>query len=148
MAAMETFKNLLGGFAGAIALNILHETYRRLDHDAPRIDLIGEEALSKSLLYVGVDPPKGNARYTATLAGDLISNSLYFSMIGVGNQKFTILRGIAYGFSAGVGALKLPNSLGLKDAPVTKTDKTKILTVGWYILGGIVAALAINKLKK
>lgn len=145
---MEAIKNLVAGFAGALALNVLHETYRRFDHDAPRADLVGEEALSKSLKYVGVQPPKGDNLYMATLAGDLISNTLYYSLIGSGSKKNVMIRGGAYGLAAGLGAVMAPKPMGLKDAPVTKTDKTKALTVAWYLTGGLVTALVLRKWKK
>ncbi len=53
-------KNLLGGFAGALALNLLHETFKQLDAKAPRIDLVGEEALSNTIKSLGKQPPAGN----------------------------------------------------------------------------------------
>jgi hypothetical protein len=33
-------KNLIGGLAGALALNLLHETYKQFDSKAPRVDLV------------------------------------------------------------------------------------------------------------
>jgi hypothetical protein len=44
---MRLINSLIGGFAGAIALNILHETVKRYYDKAPRVDLVGEEALEK-----------------------------------------------------------------------------------------------------
>ena len=49
---MSQFKNLLAGLTGAIALNILHETVRKTSANAPRIDLLGEEALQKTLNHL------------------------------------------------------------------------------------------------
>ena len=143
---MKLITNIIGGLAGAIALNILHETVKRLDHDAPRIDLVGEEALSKSLESVKIEPPSGNSLFTATLAGDLISNALYYSLIGTGKNHL-LLKGIGYGFTAGIGALKLTEPLGLSDAPITKTKKTEVMTVAWYVFGGLVTALTIKALR-
>ena len=145
---MKTIRNIAGGLAGAIALNILHETVKRLDHDAPRIDLVGEEALSESIEHLGGNAPTGDALYAATLAGDLISNAMYFSMIGAGKKKYLFLRGAGYGLAAGIGALTLTKPLGLNDAPITKTNKTKVLTVAWYLFGGLVTALTIKALQK
>ena len=140
--------NLIGGLAGALALNILHETYKRLDSDAPQVDLIGEEAVTKIVESTGNDAPEGEILFGVTLVSDIISNALYYSLIGVGKKKNILLRGAGYGLVAGAGTLTLTEPMGLDDAPVTKTTKTKILTLAWYVAGGLVAALVIKKLKK
>jgi hypothetical protein len=144
---MKLTQSIIGGIAGSIALNLLHETVKRFDHEAPRVDLVGEEGLNKVLTKTGVQPLQGNALYAATLAGDVLSNSLYYSMIGIGKKKHLLTRGIVYGLAAGVGALTLTKPMGLSDAPVTRADKTKVMTVGYYLLGGIVAALTIKAMR-
>jgi len=138
-------KNIAGGLAGAIVLNIVHEAAKRLTHKAPRVDLIGEEALTKSLNSVGIAAPTGTALFSSTLAADIASNTMYYSMIGKGNAKNLMLRGAAYGLAAGFGAIGLTQSLGLSDAPVTKTNETKVMTVAWYLLGGLAAAFVTMK---
>jgi hypothetical protein len=144
---MKIIKSLAGGLAGAVALNILHETFKRFDHEAPRVDLVGEEAITKGMEAVNLKPLTGNALYVATLAGDLISNALYYSLIGAGKKKYLVVRGLTYGAAAGIGALTLTRPMGLSDAPVTCTDKTKILTVAWYTIGGLVAGAVIKRLR-
>lgn len=144
---MKIIKNIIGGLAGAIALNILHETVKRFEHDAPRVDLVGEEALNKGLEAVGSEPLEGYSLYAVTLAGDLLSNAFYYSLIGAGKRKYLILRGLGYGIAAGVGALKLTKPMGLNDAPVTRTEKTQVLTVAYYTLGGLVTALTTKALR-
>lgn len=145
---MKFMKNLIGGFAGAAALNILHESIRRVDHFAPRVDLVGAETLTKLAKAAGEEPLTGNARYAATLAGDLLSNALYYALIGAGSKKYLILRGITYGAAAGIGALTLTKPLGLRDAPVNRTKRTQGMTVAYYLLGGLVAALTIKTIRK
>jgi hypothetical protein len=145
---MKEIKNFAGGLAGAVALNVLHESVKRIYSDAPRIDLVGEEALSKSMEGLGAEPPKGDALFTATLAGDLISNTVYYSAIGIGKKKDIFWRGAGFGLAAGIGALVLTKPIGLDDAPITKTNTTKALTVVWYLIGGLVTALTIKSLQK
>jgi hypothetical protein len=145
---MNLIKNIIGGLAGAVTLNTLHQTVKQLDHDAPRVDLVGEEALTKGMEAMNLTPPTGNTLFTATLIGDIISNGLYYSTIGLGKKKYLLLRGAAVGLAAGIGALTLTEPMGLSDAPVTRTEKTKVLTVGYYLLGGIVTALTIKALRK
>ena len=133
---MKLTQSIIGGIAGSVALNLLHETVKRFDHEAPRVDLVGEEGLNKVLAKTGAQPLSGDTLYAATLAGDVLSNSLYYSMIGIGKKKHLLTRGIVFGLAAGVGALTLTKLMGLSDAPVTRTEKTKVMTVGYYLLGG------------
>ena len=82
------------------------------------------------------------------MAGDLVSNSLYYSMADSGDRKKTLIRGGLLGLGAGLGAVVLPRTLGLNEDATTRTLKTKVLTVTWYVLGGLVAAAAINLMDK
>jgi hypothetical protein len=144
---MKWLQNLLGGLAGAIALNILHESGKRLIPNAPRIDLVGEEALSKTMAWMGHVPPTGHKLFMATLGADVSSNALYYSMIGQGKDKHLLLRGAALGLAAGVGALKLTEPAGLDDTPITRTTTSQVLTVSLYLTGGLVAAIVIKALR-
>ena len=140
--------SIIGGIAGAAALNILHQTVKQFDHEAPRVDLIGEEALSKGLTQIGLTTPERDALFTATLAADLISNAAYYSLIGLAKKKNLLLTGAGAGLAAGIGALTLTKPMGLSDAPVTRTEKTKLLTVAWYTFGGLVAGAVALSLRK
>ena len=144
---MSKLHNLLAGLGGAIALNILHETLKKKDNSMPRVDLLGEEALQKSLKYFGTSINDEATLYKATLAGDVISNALYYSVIGAGSNKHIWTRAITYGLSAGVGALTLAEPLGLNPEPVTKTPKTKVLTVAYYVAGAIVTGCILKAIK-
>ncbi|MCE7064549.1 hypothetical protein [Dyadobacter sp. CY326] len=140
-------KNIIGGVAGAVILNLVHETAKRLSNKAPRVDLVGEEALSKTASAIGITPPTGQKLYLSTLAADLSSNAAYYAMIGKGDRDTILLRGAGYGLMAGLGAVGLSKPLGLNDQPVTKTSETKLMTIAWYLIGGIATALVIKNLK-
>jgi len=145
---MSKVKNLIAGAAGAIALNVLHETLKKESNDVPRVDLLGEDAVQKVLKYFGSSVPDKASLYKTTLAGDLISNTLYYSLIGAGNQKYLWPKAVFLGLTAGIGAVKLPEPMGLDPEPVTKSDQVKVLTVGYYIFGAIVTGLVLNLLNK
>ena len=70
------FKNLIGGLAGAIALNLVHQLAKKMDPDAPEVDKIGEEALSKMITAVGYTPPVGRGLFQATLASDFAAKAI------------------------------------------------------------------------
>lgn len=145
---MKTLNNTIGGFAGAAALNIVHQTVKHFLNSAPRVDLVGEQALNKGLKLAGAKPLKGDALFATTLAADVVSNAAYYSLIGIGGRRNLITKGAAFGLAAGIGALALTRQLGLNDAPITKNAETKLLTVGYYLVGGLVAALTIKALSK
>ena len=137
---MSTVKNLLAGLGGAIALNVLHESLKKLNSDTPRIDILGEEALQKGIEYVGGKHIPKVDLYAPTLGADLLSNALYYSMIGAGNSKHIWPKAIALGLAAGSGAIALPEPMGLNPEPVDKNMKMRAMTVGYYLFGALVTA--------
>lgn len=128
-----------GGIAVALALTLLHETVRRINTDAPRMDLLGTQAVAKSLETVDTPVPDKDKLFKITMAGDVISNSLYYSIAGIGGENGAILRGTLLGLAAGVGAVYLPKPLGLNPAPASRDLQTKFMTVALYLAGGLVA---------
>jgi len=144
---MSNIKNMIAGLAGAIALNVLHETLKEKSN-TPRVDLLGEEALQKGLSKVGAKIDNEQDLYKATLTGDIISNTLYYSLIGAGDVKYIWPKAIFLGLTAGIGAVKLPEPMGLDSEPVAKNDQVKVMTVGYYIFGAVVTALVLKVLKK
>jgi hypothetical protein len=132
---------LTAGWIGAATTNVLHETLRRTASDAPRVDLLGMQALAKMLHGKG---PKGDALYVATLAGDLVANSLYFSALGVAPRTHVVRYGLFAGLLAGLGAVALPAPLGLDTKTTSRTTMTKLLTIALYTAGGLAAATALR----
>lgn len=145
---MSKIRNLLAGLAGATALNVLHESLKKKSPDMPRVDLLGEDALQKTLNYFGGSIDSKENLYKATLAGDVVGNTLYYSLIGTGNQKFLWPKAIFMGLSAGIGAITLPEPLGLDPEPVAKNNQVKVLTVAYYLLGAVVTGLVLNAMRK
>jgi hypothetical protein len=141
-------KSTIGGLAGACTLTLLNESVKKLDKDAPRMDLLGMNAVARLMKGNNILTQTAGKLFPVALAGDLVSNSLYYSMADSGNRKSTLIRGALLGVAAGLGAVGLPKTLGLNEEATTRTMKTKILTVTWYVIGGLVAAAAINLLEK
>lgn len=138
----------LGGLAGATALTILHETLKKQDSKAPRMDLLGMMALSKIIRGVGKNPPPEKKLYLYTLIGDLVSNALYYSLAGMGKRKSLLERGAALGIAAGLGALFLPKPLHLNEEYSNRTTRTQLMTVGYYLVGSLVASALMKRLRK
>jgi hypothetical protein len=139
------------GLAGAATLNAIHETVRRIrPDDAPRMDTYGRRSIARGLEKVGVTPPSKDALQGLALAGDLVANSLYYALIGVGSPepRTALLRGAALGAAAGIGAVVLPPVMGLGSAPSRRTPQTKAMTIAWYLAGGLAAAGVWSVLQK
>lgn len=149
LSKMKIGTALAGGLAGALTLNLIHEAYRQIDKDAPKIHLIGEEALVKMLKAVDLPVPSSKKeRYQLTLAGDIVSNALYFSLIGFGRNKHLLRRGLILSLAAGIGAVFTPQKIGLNNAPSDRTTETKLLTLLWYTFGGLATVGVLRVLKK
>ena len=139
---------ILGGLAGAAALTVLHEAIKKVDPKAPRMDLLGMMALSKIIRGIGKNPPSDDKLYVYTLAGDLLSNAFYYSLAGIGKEKSLLQKGAALGAAAGLGALLLPKPLHLNEAYSNRTPRTQAMTVAYYLIGSLVAAALIKRLRK
>lgn len=141
---MKVLNALLGGLAGACAVTVLHQVIKKNDSEAPRMDLLGMESLTKLLDKAGIEAPEGKKLYYMTMGGDIISNSIYYSIAGIGDSK-TILKGAASGLAAGLGAVFLPKPMGLNEQHSNHTRETQILAVLYYLTGGLVSS-AVMKL--
>ncbi len=131
---------LESGLAGASVLTLIHETLRRINPNAPRMDLLGMNALAKGLRSLNENVPNKSKLFLLTMAGDIIGNSLYYSLTGLGAKKNIWLKGSLLGLGAGLGAVLLPKPLGLIVAPSNRTTQTKLMTIALYTVGGIVTA--------
>ena len=143
---MKTLRTLLSGLIGACTLTLIHETVRRFHPDAPRADVLGMDALAKAMRGMGKTPPSEERLHQLALAGDIVSNSLYYSGVGSGTNSGVWLRGAGLGFFAGLGAVGLPGLLGLDASASNRTAATKIMTIAWYTAGGLAAAAAARLL--
>jgi hypothetical protein len=112
------------------------------------MDVLGMRAIAKSLRKVDVAPPEGEQLHTLALVGDVVSNTLYYSLVGLSKPENALVPGTLLGLAAGVGAVLLPEPLGLGSAPSSRTTETKVMTVAWYTAGGIAAALAYRALSE
>jgi hypothetical protein len=143
---MQTLEALGSGLAGAVALTAIHESARRTLSDAPRMDILGERAIARSLQMVEREPPAEGSLHTAALVGDVVANSLYYSLVAVGDPRTALLRGAVLGLVAGIGGVYLPGPLGLGRGPSARTPATKAMTIAWYLAGGLAAGSVFQML--
>lgn len=136
----KALQALGSGVAGAVALTLIHQTAKRVTDKAPRADVLGMRAIARTLRKANTEPPPDDRLFWWSLAGDLVSNSLYYSLASAGAANKAWLRGGLLGLGAGVGAVALPGPLGLGTRPTNRTRATQVMTVAWYLAGGLAAA--------
>jgi hypothetical protein len=141
-------KSLFSSLLGAAAVTVLNEGVRRITANAPRLEELGMEAAEKTLNAVGAKTPSRKGLYWGTMAADLISNALYYSIISL-SGKSKVKRwslGTGLGLAAGLGAILLPEPLELDSATTGRTTETKVLTIGWYLGGALLATAIVSML--
>lgn len=137
---MKFISSIAGGFAGACVVTLLNQVIKKYDKGAPRIDLLGQEVAAEAHHALDSNLPSQQTLYKQALAGDLLSNTIYFSIAGA-NDKHPEVQGGMQGVLAGLSAVYAPGLSNALNAKHTgETDKKKILTTAYYFIGGIVAA--------
>jgi len=143
---MKILPALGSGLAGAVALTLLHDATRRVMPSAPRLDVLGMRAIANTLRVIGQPVPHPTRLHREALVGDLVANTLYYSLVGVGNDTHVWHRATLLGLAAGLGAVVLPGPLGLGRRPSARTIATRFMTVGGYLAGGLIAAAVATSL--
>lgn len=137
---MKVSAAVAGGLAGTVTVASIHEALRRLTPDAPRMDILDMELIRKGLKSINKKVPGDDELQRWAVGGELLCDTAYYSLAGIGSKKSAWLRGALLGLAAGVTAVVLPKPLGLSEELSNKTLGTKLMTIGLYLMGGIVAA--------
>ena len=80
------------------------------------------------------------------MAGDIALNTLYYSLVSLSDEEKTFQNGALLGLAAGIGTVVLPKHLGLGAEPSARTKQTELMTVAWYLAGGLAAAATFQAL--
>jgi hypothetical protein len=145
---MNATTAIAGGLAGAASITLLHESLKRIVPEAPRMDRLGMQAISKGLKKAGKKVPDSDTLFTAAMIGDLLSNAIYYSTAAIGKEENVWKRSAALGLAAGLGAVLLPKPLGLNEKHSNRTIATQLMTVGLYVTGAVVTTAVMQLLKK
>jgi len=137
---MSLLKSLASGLIGSATLTVVHQGAKRFIPNAPHVDAIGRRAVARGIRALGGTPPRGRRLHDTALAGDLLVNALYYGLMDAGHPRHRIARGAALGLVGGLGAVFLPQRLGLGHQPHERWPRTPLMTVAWYTLGGVAAA--------
>jgi hypothetical protein len=140
-------ESFAAGMVGAVALTSVHQLARRMTEAAPRMDVLGERAIGRAAAATCGTVPSRSTLHRWALAGDLLANSAYYSLVTCGRDAHVWTRAVGLGLAAGVGALVLPARIGLGDPPNSDQLANKVMTIAWYLLGGLAAAAAGQRIK-
>ena len=135
---METGKALVAGTAGSLAFITIHEALRKVDRKAPRMDILGQRALVKFTRGTGTRPPQAEWLYYSWLCAEIMSNALYFSLVGL-SRKNPVTAGAGLGLGLAAGVLTLAGPLGVGKPLVEVRTGTALRTLAIYAAGGLVA---------
>jgi hypothetical protein len=130
------------GLTGAISVAVLNQIAKRYLPGAPRLDILGSQLATAGFKKAGIKPPQGLPVKLLALIGSLVSNSIFYGLVGLGKPNTAWLRGGLLGLAMGIGAVTLPGTVGMKNDATAGTQAAKIGTVSWYVLGGLLAAIA------
>jgi hypothetical protein len=137
---MKVAATLAGGLAGTLTVASIHEGLRRVTPDAPRMDILDVELIRKGFTSMNKEVPEEGKLQRWAVGGELLCDTAYYGLVGMGSKKHVWFRGAALGLIAGVTAVILPKPLGLPEEPSNKTLGTRLMTIGLYLMGGLVAA--------
>lgn len=145
---MRVLAAIVAGLAGSSALTLVHEVARRWLPHAPRADILGVRALEKGIFAAGEQPPTGAELQRLALGADIVVNAGYYALVAAAGRRAAWAAGLGLGLLGGIGAITLPGPLGLGTEPTERTTATKAMTVAWYTIGGVVAALIYRLLTR
>jgi hypothetical protein len=141
-------KRLASGAVGAGVLTLIHQTAQRIRSDAPRMDVVGMEVLGKSLVMAGASVPDARRLFNLTLAGDLVSNAVFYAAVPADTARATFRRATLLGLSAGIGALALPRYIVGNDPPHSQHPANNVMTMAWYLAGALASAAAFEMIRR
>ncbi len=144
----KLLRAVVSGFAGACMMTLAHQTARKLTPNAPRLDVLGMRAIVRALRGLDQTPPQGKDLYNLAFVADLASNTALFTLVGVGDADNALAKGALLGAGVGLATATLPPALGLGHQPGEAAPKTQILTVAWYLLGGLTAGVVYHTLNR
>jgi hypothetical protein len=146
MSGSSVMRALAAGFAGACAITILHEILKRTAAHPPRLDILGMRAIAKGMRMA--EQPVPQRLHDTALAGDLIANTAYYSLVAAAGSQRALLTGSLLGAGAGLGAILLPKPMGLGVGPSDRTAATQAMAVSLYLAGGVLAGAAYQKMRE
>jgi hypothetical protein len=74
-----------------------------------------------------------------------VSNSVYYAAVAAPTRRATWTRAVVLGAAAGIGALLLPEPMGLGPPPHSEHRGNQLMTLTWYLAGALTAAAVASR---
>jgi hypothetical protein len=128
---------LAGGIAGALIIKGIHELVKKLDQDVPHFDHFDLNATQKNNFFGGEG--ESAKLFSGGLTGDLLNNAIHNSVTGLSDKDADLKSGIL-GIASGLGAVYLPEMLGINKEHKGHSDKKHHVLASIYNLAGVFIA--------
>lgn len=129
---------LAGGLVGALVIKGIHELVKKIDRDAPHFDFFDMEA-SKKQGFVGGESGTVNKLFSGGVTGDMFNNAIHNSITGLQDNATDIKDGLL-GVASGLGAVYLPEVLGINKEHKGHSDAKHQVLATIYSLAGVFIA--------
>jgi hypothetical protein len=138
---MSKVAALIGGIAGALVIKGIHELVKKLDKDVPHFDTMDLDAPRKHNFFSGDSdvPPK---YFSGGITGGIFNNAMHHSMSGLSDKNTDARSGIL-GIASGLGAIYLPEFLGLNKEHKGASEKKHEALIAIYSLAGVFIATKV-----
>jgi hypothetical protein len=148
MTTNRLLSAVLAGAAGALALTLIQQILKNATRLAPRADSLGRQTITAASLKAGRPLLRGRSLQQAALTGDLAGNTLFYGSVAFSSTRHAPLVGTLMGAAAGTGAVFLPEPLGLDPVATNRSTETRLMTIGMYTVGGLVAGATYRRMCK
>ena len=137
---MSKVAALVGGIAGALVIKGIHELVKKLDKDVPHFDSMDLDAPRKYNFFSGdSDAPKF---FSGGIIGNIFNNAIHHSISGL-SDKTTDAKSGFLGIASGLGAIYLPEVLGLNKEHKGASEKKHEALIAIYSLAGVFIATKV-----
>ena len=134
----DKLATLAGGIAGALIIKGIHELVKKLDKDVPHFDHLDLNVREKHNFFGGEGGTE-NKFFSGGLTGDLLNNAIHKSVSGLSDSN-TDLKGGILGIASGLGAIYLPEVLGINHEHKGHSEKKHQVLATIYSLAGVFIA--------
>ena len=143
---MNSTSSVLDELAKQSPLNILHKIIRLFDQNAPRFQDLGRNTIAKLADIADLNVPDTDVTQLLDAIGEKATNAItgFFG----DSKDNAIIQGAALGLSVGIGTVLLQPKENYFSTKHNGVTKKKLLTVGMYVAGGILASIIVKQLKK
>ena len=143
---MKSTPSVLDELSKQSPLNILHKIIRLFDQNAPRFQDLGRNTILKLADKADINVPDNDVNQLL----DSVSQKATDAISGLfgDSKENAIIQGAALGLSVGLGTVLLQPKDEYFSSEHNGVAKKKLLTVGMYVAGGILASIIVQQLEK